>query len=127
MKKNTEVKRNRLIYLVTGVALLIFGIYLNIGYLNRGEFPHAIIFIALAINQLAWAYVAPHIFPKDERSKTIREKAMTINYYMVLIVIIVLLYVSEQMNLTAYQALTIVGCFSLLSTAFAMIFFSKRV
>lgn len=127
MNKRNEVKRNQLIYLVTGVVFLIFGIYLNIGYFNRGEFPDAILFLVLAINQLAWAYLTPHIFPKDERSKAIRQKAMEVNYFIVLFVIIALLYISGQVDLSAYQALTILGSFYLLSAVFSMIYFAKRI
>lgn len=127
MKKRNQANRNQLIYLISGIAFLLFSIYLNWGYLNRGDFPDALLFVAVGISQLGLAYLAPHIFPKDERARTIREKAMNVNYFIMLIVIIVMIVVSGQADLTAFQALTIVGSLYLLSAVFSMIFFAKRV
>jgi hypothetical protein len=127
MKKNSEAKRNQRIYLVSGIVILLVSIYINMGYIARGDFPEGIVLVAVGINQLCLAYLSPHIFPKDERARLIREKAMNVNYFVTLGIIITLIFIVGSIELSAYHALVILGSFSILSVVFLMIFFSKRI
>lgn len=127
MKKKNETKRNRKIYLITGIAILLISIYVNSGYLIRGEFPEGILLFAAGISQLCLFYLAPHIFPKDERVKKIREKAMNVNYVFILVIIIAMIVIVSQIQLSAFHALIILGSFYLVTAPFIMIFYAKRI
>lgn len=47
----------------------------------RHTFPEGIMILFLGTSSLMMAYLSPHLFPKDERSKEIIGKSMSINYF----------------------------------------------
>lgn len=127
MKEKNKVKKNQKVYLVTGIVMLLMSVYINIGYLMKGDFPEGILLFAAGINQICLAYLAPHIFPKDERAKQIREKAMSTNYVFMLVIIIIMVLLVGQIQLSAFHALNILGTFYLVSPTFIMIFYANRL
>ena len=56
----------------------MYGNYFDIA---NGEFPEGIMLFALGTSLFLMTYLAPLLFPKDERSKEIIGKSMTVNYF----------------------------------------------
>lgn len=56
-------------------------IYSNYFYIANDVFPEGIMLFFLGISSFMMAYLSPHLFPKDERSKEIIGKSMTVNYF----------------------------------------------
>ena len=72
------------------------------------------------------AYLAPHLFPKDERSKEIIGKSMTFNYFTLLASITFLMIVVGN-TLSATQVLTVLFCIMTTSIPLTMLIFSKKI
>ena len=130
MTKRTKTNRNRYLYLSLGVLLTIEGIYLNYEAILNGDFPDTIMLLALGVNQLLLAYLYPHLFPKDERSKEIFGKSMTINYFVLFASITVLILATGSgsfgfVTLDATQALIVLFCIMVIAIPGTMVFYSK--
>ncbi|WP_163969343.1 hypothetical protein [Oceanobacillus halotolerans] len=127
---SNKSKENRIIYLCTGVLLTIMGVYLNYGDIIKGEFPDAIMLLALGISQLLLAYLSPHIFPKDERAKEIIGKSMTINYFVLFATILVLFLATGSFGflaLDATQVLIVLFCIMIITIPGTMVIYSKII
>ncbi len=125
-----KAKQNQLVYLFHGILLTGMGIYLNYEYIFNGEFPDAIMLLALGINQLMLAYLSPHLFPKDERSKAIMGKALTINYFVLFGTIIVLFLLTGSFGpliLDSTQVLQLLFCIMALTIPGTMVIYSKLI
>ena|SRR5690625_676401 len=127
MKKSRE---NRIIYLSLGIFLTIMGVYLNYENIIKGEFPDAIMLLALGVNQLLLAYLSPHIFPKDERAKDIIGKAMTINYFVLFLSLLVLFIATGPFGfliLDAQQVIIVLFCIMSITIPGTMVIYSKII
>lgn len=98
-----KAKENRYLYLSLGVLLTILGIYFSYEDFARGEFVDSVMILALGVSQLFFAYLSPHIFPRDERAKAIIGKAMTANYFILFVVILILFLITGQGSLGMWQ------------------------
>ncbi|WP_237562883.1 hypothetical protein [Bacillus dakarensis] len=125
-----KAKENRIIYLFLGVLLTILGVYLNYEDIINGEFPDAIMLLALGINQLLLAYLSPHIFPKDERAKEILGKSMIINYFVLFISILFLFLATGSfgfITLDATQVLIVLFCIMVITIPATMVIYAKMI
>lgn len=123
-----KTKENQIMYLSVGLLLIGMGIYLIYDDLMRGEFPNAIMLLALGINQLLLAYLSPHIFPRDERAKEMIGKAMTVNYFVLFGSIFVLFLATAPfgfLTLNASQVLMMLFCIMTISIPGTMVIYSK--
>src|SRR5690625_1232209 len=130
MVGNKKSNGNQIIYLCLGLLLTIMGIYLNYQNILNGEFPNALMLLALGINQLLLACLSPHIFPRDERAKEIMGKAMTINYYVLFISILVLFLAIGPfgfLTLDATQVLIVLFCIMAITIPGTMVIYSKII
>lgn len=121
-----NVRRNHIIYLAFGLLAIPLSMYGNYFYIANGEFPEGIMLFSLGTSSLMMAYLAPHLFPKDERSKEIIGKSMTINYFTLFASITFLIVVIGN-TLNATQVLTILFCIMTISIPFTMVIFSKKI
>ncbi|TDQ37720.1 hypothetical protein [Aureibacillus halotolerans] len=123
-------KQIRVAYLIVGTALIGVSIYINYPDLSRGEFPDALMQLALGINMLMLAYLSPHLFPRDERSKAIIGKSMIINHF-VLFASIAFLYLLTgplgPVTLSSTQVLVVLFCVMALTIPGAMIVYTKLI
>ncbi len=125
-----KVKKNQRTYLFSGILAIGMGIYLNYEDIFNGEFPDAIMLLALGLNQLMLAYLSPHIFPRDERSKEIMGKAMTINYFVLFGTITVLLLLTSSLGpltLDSTQVLIVLFCIMAITIPGTMVIYSKLI
>lgn len=125
-----KAKTNQRIYLFSGIFLILVGIYVNFRPIVNGEFSEAIMILALGINQLLFSYLSPHIFPRDERGKGIIGKAMTVNYFILFLVIGILFIATSPgtlgfLHLTASQVLVILFSIMAISIPSTMIVYTK--
>lgn len=121
-----SVRRNQLIYLAFGIIAVPLSVYNNYFYLANGKFPEGIMLFFLGTSSLMMAYLAPHLFPKDERSKEIIGKSMTVNYF-TLFASITFLFIGIGNMLGARQVLTILFCIMTTSIPLTMIINSKKI
>ncbi|MGE7674985.1 hypothetical protein ACQKMV_15615 [Lysinibacillus sp. NPDC094403] len=104
---------NQKTYLFSSIIGIGFGLYFIYEEIANGRFPNSLMLIALGLNQLMLAYLSPHIFPKDERSKEIMGKAMTINYFVLFGTILVLFLLTASfgpLTLDSSQVLIVLSC-----------------
>ncbi|MFS1518727.1 hypothetical protein V1503_20015 [Bacillus sp. SCS-151] len=130
MTSNKKSKEYRIIYICSGFLLTILGIYLNYEDIVKGEFPDAIMLLALGINQLLLGYLSPHIFPKDERAKEIIGKSMTINYFVLFASILVLFLATGSfgfLTLDATEVLILLFCIMIITIPGTMVIYSKII
>ena len=125
MKKARE---NKLAYLFLAIIMIPVGIYLNYYDIANGQFPEAIMLFFLGTSALMMAYLSPHLFPKDERSKEITGKSMTINYFVLFVSIFVLFLLTGSLGaitLSATQVLIVLSCIMITSIPLTMIIYSR--
>ncbi|WP_020618055.1 DUF2178 domain-containing protein [Paenibacillus daejeonensis] len=129
MKHLREGRNNRRLFLITGSLVTLCAIYINYEPLMNGEFPLSMLLLAVGCNQLLMAYVAPHIFPKDERSKNISTKSTHVTFFALVGMMLVLLIVNgaDASRLDGTQVLHVLTATLLLAIPGSMIFFSKRM
>jgi hypothetical protein len=130
MASKKSAKENQIIYIFSGLIGVSMGGYLNYQDIIAGEFPNAIMILALGINQLLLAYLSPHIFPKDERAKEIVGKAMTINYFILFLSLLVLFLATGSLGflpLDATQVLIILFCIMVITIPSTMVIYSKII
>lgn len=121
-------KNYSITYLCSGIFLTAMGIYLNYEDVLKGEFPNAMILLALGMNQLLFSYLSPHIFPRDERAKEIIGKAMTANYFVLFSAILILFLATGSsgfLTLDAAQVLVLLACIMALAIPVTMVIYSK--
>ena len=121
-----KIRGNQLIYLFFGLLAILLSMYNNYFYIANGEFPEGIMLFSLGTSSLMMAYLAPHLFPKDERSKEIIGKSMTFNYF-TLLASITFLMILVGNTLSATQVLTVLFCIMTISIPFTMVIFSKKI
>ncbi|WP_033543756.1 hypothetical protein [Planococcus sp. CAU13] len=125
-----KLNEYQIIHLGLGVLLTILGVYLNYEAIIRVEFPDAIAFLALGINQLLSAYLQPHIFPRDERGKELIMKSMTVSYIVIICAITVLFLATGNLGLLALdatQVLTVLFCIIVITFPGTMVIYSKII
>lgn len=130
MANKRSAKENQIIYIFSGLIGISIGVYLNYQDIIAGEFPNSIMLVALGINQLLLAYLSPHIFPKDERAKEIMGKAMTINYFVLFLSLLVLFLATGSLGfltLDATQVLIILFCIMVIAIPGTMVIYSKII
>lgn len=129
-KRSTEAQTNRFIYVFSGIICTAIAIYTISSDVMAGRYPHSIMLLALGLNQLMFAYLAPHLFPKDERSKTIIYKAMFINYFVLFATILVLISFNFSFIgfvLTSFQTVIVIGSVITISLPITMIIYAKII
>lgn len=127
MKKARE---NKLAYLFLAIIVIPVGIYLNYYDIANGQFPAAIMLFFLGTSALMMAYLSPHLFPKDERSKEITGKSMTVNYFVLFVSIFVLFLLTGSLGaitLSATQVLIVLSCIMITSIPLTMIIYSRLI
>ncbi|KYG29579.1 hypothetical protein [Alkalihalobacillus trypoxylicola] len=124
---NKKAKESKRLFLISGLIVTIISIYINIDDVIKGHFPNAIMLLALGMNHLLMAYLSPHLFQRDERSKMILGKSMFANYFVLFGTIAILFLVSgfSHFNWDAQQVLIILTSFLLLSIPTTMVIYSK--
>lgn len=130
MTGTTIAKENQITYLFIGILLTGMGIYLNYEDIFNGEFPDAIMLLVLGLSQLMLAYLSPHIFPKDERSKEIMGKALIINYFVLFGTILVLFLLTGSfgpLTLDSTQVLIVLFCIMALTIPGTMVIYAKLI
>ncbi|MGE8036000.1 hypothetical protein [Lysinibacillus sp. NPDC093692] len=76
------------------------------------------------------AYLSPHLFPKDERSKEIIGRSMSANYIVLFGTITILFLLTGSLGqfvLTATQVLTVLFCIMITTIPLIMIAYSKVI
>lgn len=116
-----EARKNQLSYLFLGIIMVPLSIYINYPYIANGDFPVGIMTFFLGTSSLMMAYLSPHLFPKDERTKEIIGKSMTVNYF-TLFATMTLLFITVAKTHTATEVLTILFCIMVTSIPLTMIF-----
>lgn len=127
MKKARE---NQLTYLFLAIIMIPLSIYINFSPIANGEFPNGIMLLALGTNALLMAYLSPHLFPKDERSKEIIGKSMSANYYVLFGTILILFLLVGSfgpVTMTATQTLIILFSIMTIAIPLTMVVYSKLV
>ncbi|MDE5416142.1 hypothetical protein [Alkalihalobacterium chitinilyticum] len=128
MTITNNVKKNQITYYFLGILLTGLGIYLNFNYIINGVFPVSIIIFAIGIAQLMYAYLFPHLFPKDERAKSIIGKAMTVNYFILFGAILILYLLTSSfgpLTLNASQVLELLFSIMIIAIPGTMVIYSK--
>lgn len=127
MKKARE---NQLIYLFLGLLMIPLSIYTNFHYIIQRTFPEGITTLFLGTSSLMMSYLSTHLFPKDERSKEIIGKSMTVNYFVLFGSIFVLFLLTGSfgpLNLTATQVLIVLTCIMITTIPLTMIYFAHKI
>ena len=76
------------------------------------------------------AYLSPHLFPKDERSKEIMGKSMSINYFVLFGAMTLLILLTGSLGsfvLTANQVLIVLFCIMVTTIPLTMIVYANRI
>lgn len=127
MKKARE---NQLTYLILAIIMIPLSVYINYPYIANGEFPEGIMTFFLGTSALMMSYLSPHLFPKDERTKEIVGKSMTINYFTLFLSITILIFLTGSLgfiNLSATQVLIVLTCIMSTSIPLTMVIYSKLI
>ena len=127
MKKARE---NQLTYLFLGIIMIPLSIYINYPYIANGDFPEGIMTFFLGTSALMMAYLSPHLFPKDERTKEIVGRSMTLNYFTLFGAITILFFLTGSLGpitLSATQVLIILTCIMGTSIPLTMVIYSKLI
>jgi hypothetical protein len=129
MRKIDKGKENRLTFLFSGILLTGMAFYLNVDYVIAGQFPPSILILAVGINQLLMSYLSPHLFPKDERSKEITGKAMTVNYFVLFGTIALLIIGTSSFgglaSLSGQEMLVVLAGIMMISIPATMVYFAR--
>lgn len=127
MKKSRE---NQITYLFLGIVMVPLSIYINYPYLMHNTFPEGIMTLFLGTSSLMMAYLSPHLFPKDERSKEIIGKSMSINYFVLFGAMTLLILLTGSLGpfvLTANQVLIVLFCIMVTTIPLTMIVYANRI
>ena len=128
MKKARE---NQLTYLFLAVIMIPLSIYINYPYITNDEFPEGIMTFFLGTSALMMSYLSPHLFPKDERTKEIIGKSMTVNYFILFTSILILFLLTGSLGpiiiLSATQVLIVLTCIMCTSIPLTMVIYSKLI
>ena len=127
MKKARE---NQITYLFLGIVMVPLSIYINYPYVMQLTFPEGIMTLFLGTSSLMMAYLSPHLFPKDERSKEIMGKSMSINYFVLFGSMTLLILLTGSLGpfvLTATQVLIVLFCIMVTTIPLTMIVFANRI
>ncbi|MES5844485.1 hypothetical protein ACU80C_30465 (plasmid) [Bacillus mycoides] len=131
MSRTKKAKESRFIFLISGLFVTGVSIYINFDDVISGRFPDAITIMsfALGINQLLMAYLSPHLFPKDERSKMILGKSMFVNYFVIFGTILFLFILTgfSDINWDAQQTLIVLTSILMLTIPTTMVIYSKII
>ncbi|MBG9617628.1 hypothetical protein [Bacillus cereus] len=131
MSRTKKAKESRFIFLISGLFVTGVSIYINFDDVINGRFPSAIttMSFALGINQLLMAYLSPHLFPKDERSKMILGKSMFVNYFVIFGTILFLFILTgfSDINWDAQQVLIVLTSILMLTIPTTMAIYSKII
>ncbi|MDR7237511.1 hypothetical protein [Neobacillus drentensis] len=127
MKKARE---NQITYLFFGIVMVPLSIYINYPYIMQLTFPEGIMTLFLGTSSLMMAYLSPHLFPKDERSKEIIGKSMSINYFVLFSSMTLLILLTGSLGpfvLTATQVLIVLFCIMVTTIPLTMIVYANRI
>ena len=127
MKKARE---NQLTYLCLGIIIIPLSIYINYPYISNGVFPEGNMTFFLGTSALMMAYLSPHLFPKDERTKEIVGRSMTINYFTLFGSILILFLLTGSLGsitLSSTQVLIVLTCIMITSIPLTMVIYSKLI
>ncbi|OXB98680.1 MULTISPECIES: hypothetical protein [Bacillus] len=131
MSRTKKAKESRFIFLISGLFVTGVSTYINFDDVINGRFPDVITIMsfALGINQLLMAYLSPHLFPKDERSKMILGKSMFVNYFVIFGTILLLFILTEfsDINWDAQQVLVVLTSILMLTIPTTMVIYSKII
>lgn len=124
-----KAKKNRLIYFISGLFVTGVSIYINFDDVVHNRFPDAGLLFTLGINQLLMAYLSPHLFPKDERTKMIIAKSMFVNYFVIFGTIMILFNVTGFgiVNWDAQQVLIVLASILTLTIPSTMVIYTKII
>ncbi|KOO48936.1 hypothetical protein [Viridibacillus arvi] len=127
MKKARE---NQITYLFLGIVMVPLSIYINYPYIMQLTFPKGIMTLFLGTSSLMMAYLSPHLFPRDERSKEIIGKSMSINYFVLFSSMTLLILLTGSLGpfvLTSTQVLVVLFCIMITTIPLTMIVYVNRI
>ncbi|MGG0663322.1 hypothetical protein ABE042_04350 [Viridibacillus arvi] len=127
MKKARE---SQITYLFLGIVLVPLSIYINYPYIMQFTFPEGILTLFLGTSSLMMAYLSPHLFPRDERSKEIIGKSMSINYFVLFSSMTLLILLTGSLGpfvLTSTQVLIVLFCIMITTIPLTMIVYVNRI
>jgi len=127
MKKARE---SQLTYLFLAVIMIPLSIYINYPYIADGDFPEGIMTFFLGTSALMMSYLSPHLFPKDERTKEIIGRSMTVNYFILFASILILFILTGSLGpitLSATQVLLVLFCIMITAIPLTMVIYSKLI
>ncbi|KOS66292.1 hypothetical protein AEA09_18940 [Lysinibacillus contaminans] len=117
--------------LITGITTTFIGLYICYVDFLDNKISIGILLLSLGIMQICNFLLIPHVSVKDERSKQIKEKSMSVSYYFFLIVMFMTLLITESsylnLNMSTKEILIILISVYIISIHITMIFFSKRI
>jgi len=127
MKKARE---SQLTYLFLAVIMIPLSIYINYPYIADGDFPEGIMTFFLGTSALMMSYLSPHLFPKDERTKEIIGRSMTVNYFILfgsILTLFLLVGSLGTITLSATQVLLVLFCIMITAIPLTMVIYSKLI
>ena len=127
MKKARE---SQLTYLFLAVIMIPLSIYINYPYIANGDFPEGIMTFFLGTSALMMSYLSPHLFPKDERTKEIIGRSMTVNYFILfgsIFTLFLLVGSLGTITLSATQVLLVLFCIMITAIPLTMVIYSKLI
>lgn len=125
-----KARENQITYFFLGIVMVPLSIYINYPYLLNHDFPEGIMTLFLGTSSLMMAYLSPHLFPKDERSKDIIGKSMSVNYFFLFGTILILFLLTGSLGpfiLTSSQVLIVLVCIMITTIPLTMIVYSKLI
>lgn len=125
-----KIRENQFMYLVLGIVMIPLSVYINYPYIMNREFPEGIMTLFLGTSSLMMAYLYPHLFPRDERSKNIIGKSMSANYFVLFGTILCLFLLTGSLGplvFTATQVLVVLFCIMITTIPMTMIVYSKLI
>jgi hypothetical protein len=63
------MKNNKLVFLISGVILLVNAVFVNWAYISSGKFPEGLMTVAITIMSFCMAYLSDHFAAKDEHAR----------------------------------------------------------
>ena len=125
-----KVRENQISYLFLGIVMVPLSIYINYPYVMHHTFPEGIMTLFLGTSSLMMAYLSPHLFPKDERSKEIIGKSMSKNYFVLFGTMTLLILLTGSFGpfvLTSTQVLIVLFCVMITTIPLTMIYYANRI